>query len=90
MAEETKGIMQNTEEQNKAKGKVEKKIAYMIPLNVLSDDTHHTVIYKGKPYQIECGVEVMVPTYIAEILDNALKQRKAANLLSRELSTQHM
>ena len=69
----------------KKAGKSGKTVPYTIPLNLLTDDTHHTVIHKGKTYQIECGVEVEIPLYIAEILDNAIKQRRAANALAREL-----
>ena len=82
MAELIKDV--DTKEEKKA-GKGEKTVSYTIPLNLLTDDTHHTVIHKGKPYQIECGVEVEIPAYIAEILDNAITQKRAANALVREL-----
>ena len=64
-----------------------KKIKYILPKNILSDAKHHTVIFNGKAYQIECGKQVEIPIGVAEVLDNALAQKEAANELEEELST---
>ena len=62
-----------------------KKKKYILPKNILSDAKHHTVIFNGKAYQIECGKEVEIPIGVAEVLDNALAQKEAANELEEEL-----
>lgn len=65
-----------------------KKKKYTLPRNVLSDAKHHTVIFNGKAYQIECGKEVEIPVGVAEVLDNALAQKEAANELEEELKAE--
>ena len=62
-----------------------KKVTYVLPKNILSDDKYHTVIFNGRAYQIECGKTVEIPLGVKEVLDNALAQREAADDLVDKL-----
>ena len=74
-----------TETSTEAEPEPEERVPYVLPRNVLSDAKHHTVNLNGVNYQVQVGVQVMVPKGVAEILDNALEQRMAANELQDEL-----
>ncbi len=66
----------------------EERVPYILPRNILSDAKHHTVNLNGVNYQVQVGVQVMVPKGVAEILNNALEQRMAANELQEELTVE--
>lgn len=85
LAQANADVGTNTEASDAAE---EERVPYVLPRNILSDSKHHTVNLNGVNYQIQTGVTVMVPKGVAEILDNALEQRQAANELQDELSVE--
>lgn len=61
-----------------AEEKKPKKVSYMLPRHVLTDDPYKTVIVNGTAYQIKCGEVVEVPEIVARVLDEAIYFKQKA------------
>lgn len=65
------------------------RVEVVLPRFIFTQDTestHHEVCANGKIYQLQYDVPVMVPPMVAEIVKNAIEQRKKAKELVKSLS----
>ena len=60
------------------------RVSYVLPMNVLGNQEVVEACLNGKVYQITCGEPVKVPKALAEVLDNAIKQRRKVNKMIKE------
>ena len=64
------------------------RVEVVLPRFVFTGDTendHHEVCVNGKIYQLQYDVPVKVPKMVAEVVMNAIEQRKKAQALVRSL-----
>lgn len=59
--------------------KIEDKVTIKIPRGAKGEDNFMLVTLNGKGYRIQRGVEVEVPSAIAEIVEKALDARDSAD-----------
>ncbi len=50
------------------------------------DSEHHVVCYRGKNYQVKYDEPVSVPLAVAEVIENAIAQKKKVKALIKSLN----
>ncbi len=79
----------SAKKEEKAVDKKDDRVEVVLPRFIFTQDTestHHEVCANGKIYQLQYDVPVMVPPMVAEIVKNAIEQRKKAKELVKSLS----
>ena len=67
----------------------EEKVTVVMPRFLFTSDvdvTHHDVVYAGKVYQVQYDVPHEVPKSVADIINNAIEQKKKVRGLIKSLS----
>lgn len=88
--QETKTAAPSEVQENKTVAPVEKDAeSEMVEIQLFKDAEKYssdvTVVVNGKVYQIQRGVKVKVPRFVAEVLENQTRQDNAtADLIERE------
>lgn len=82
-------VDERTEEQKKLKAYYDE----IVTINLFLDNDKYKddmiVAVNGKVWQIKRGEDVQVPRYVAEIINNSMKQDRATALKIRELEEQY-
>lgn len=60
------------------------RVDYCLPMNLLTNDEFMEACVNGKVYQIKCGENVRIPKELAEVLDNAIEQKKKIEAMVKE------
>ena len=76
-----------TEEAKKLRAHYEEKVTVNLFLDNDKYKDDVMVSVNGKLWQIQRGVDVKVPRYVSEVLDNSMKQDRATALRIRELES---
>ena len=67
----------------------EEKVTVVMPRFLFTSDvdvTHHDVVYAGKVYQVQYDVPHEVPKSVADVINNAIEQKKKVRGLIKSLS----
>lgn len=82
-------VTAETEEARKLKAYYEEKVTVNLFLDNDKYKDDVMVNVNGKLWQIQRGVDVQVPRYVAEVLENSMKQDRATALRIRELESKY-